>query len=64
MACLPPPSSAVILMNLVPVFGVLFSVVILNEAINLTQIAGGIVIIIGVVPGVLLAGKPDKAGNV
>lgn len=57
-------SSAVILMNLVPVFGVLFSVFILNEAINLTQIVGGIVIIIGVMLSVLSARKPDKAGNV
>ena len=36
-------------MNLVPVFGVLFSFIILKESINTIQIMGGVVVIIGVV---------------
>ncbi len=56
-----PSSSAVILMNLVPVFGVLFSVVILNEVINFKQIMGGLVIIIGVMLSIFSTKKPDKA---
>ncbi|MFZ5644598.1 MAG: DMT family transporter [Bacillota bacterium] len=55
-----PSSSAVILMNLVPVFGVLFSVVILNEVISLKQILGGMVIIIGVMLNILWTRKPDN----
>lgn len=42
-------SSAVVLMNLVPVFGILFSIIILKESINTVQIIGGAVVISGVV---------------
>lgn len=50
-------SSAVVLMNLVPVFGVLFSFIILKESINTIQIIGGVVVIIGVV---LSVGSADN----
>ncbi len=40
---------SVSLMNLVPVFGLLFSVTILHETVTITQIAGGIIVIAGVV---------------
>lgn len=55
-----PSSSAVILMNLVPVFGVFFSVVILNEVIDSKQIMGGLVIIIGVMLSVLSTRKQRR----
>ncbi|WP_342419625.1 EamA family transporter [Paenibacillus sp. FSL H8-0168] len=42
------PSSSVSLMNLVPIFGVLFSVLLLQETITWRQIIGGLVVIIGV----------------
>ncbi|WP_226003365.1 DMT family transporter [Paenibacillus sp. BJ-4] len=42
------PSSSVSLMNLVPIFGVLFSVLLLQETITWRQIIGGMVVIIGV----------------
>ena len=43
-----PSSTAVILMNLVPVVGVFFSVIILNEALHAIQLIGGAIIIAGV----------------
>lgn len=55
-----PASTAVILMNLVPVFGVLFSVIILHEVIIFNQLMGGLVIIIGVMLSILWARKPVK----
>ncbi|MGG4155068.1 EamA family transporter [Peribacillus muralis] len=42
-------SSSVTLMNLVPIFGVLFSVIILHEVVRLSQVFGGIIVILGVV---------------
>ncbi|WP_253724463.1 DMT family transporter [Sporosarcina sp. HYO08] len=42
-------STAVALMNLVPVFGVLLSVVVLNEVLRGGQYIGGIIVLIGVV---------------
>ncbi|MGZ0039969.1 DMT family transporter [Paenibacillus ottowii] len=42
------PSSSVSLMNLVPIFGVIFSVVLLHETVSWRQIIGGLVVIIGV----------------
>jgi len=41
-------SSAVMLMNFVPVFGVLFSILFLHEKVLVNQFIGGIVIILGV----------------
>lgn len=41
-------SSAVSVMNLVPVLGVLFAVVLLGEPLGLLQILGGVVVILGV----------------
>ena len=43
-----PPSTSVTLMNLVPIFGVIFSMLILHEAVTLQQLAGGIIVIAGV----------------
>lgn len=42
-------ATSISLMNLVPVFGLIFSALLLHEAITIRQIAGGIVIIFGVV---------------
>ncbi|MDP1509887.1 EamA family transporter [Paenibacillus sp. CMAA1739] len=42
------PSSSVSLMNLVPIFGVIFSVVLLHETVSWRQMIGGLVVIIGV----------------
>jgi drug/metabolite transporter (DMT)-like permease len=42
-------SSAMTLMNLVPIFGVLFSVLLLNEVLSINQLIGGVIIILGVV---------------
>jgi len=50
-------SFAVILMNLVPIFGVIFSMLILREEILFQQILGGIITIIGVLLSVLSAEK-------
>lgn len=41
-------SSAVSVMNLVPVLGVLFAVVLLGEPLGLLQLLGGVVVIVGV----------------
>jgi len=41
-------SSAVTLMNLVPVFGAAFSILFLHEAIAILQLIGGVTVIIGV----------------
>jgi drug/metabolite transporter (DMT)-like permease len=52
-------SSAVTLMNLVPIFGVIFSVIVLHEVIRTAQIIGGIIVIFGVV----LSMKESKSGK-
>jgi drug/metabolite transporter (DMT)-like permease len=49
-------STAVSLMNLVPVFGAVFSVLILHESVSLRQIAGGAI----VMAGVMLSVKQQK----
>jgi len=41
-------SITVSLMNLVPVFGVIFSIIVLNESIGIKQLIGGLIIIVGV----------------
>lgn len=48
--------TAVTLLNLVPVFGVLFSVLILRETVSAAQILGGAVVIAGVIISVRHAG--------
>jgi len=50
-------SSAVMLMNLVPVFGVGFAVVVLQEPVGIAQLFGGLTVIIGVVLSVNLHAK-------
>lgn len=42
-------STSISLMNLVPVFGIVFSFVFLQEKISISQIVGGIVVIAGVI---------------
>ncbi len=42
-------STSISLMNLVPVFGIIFSATLLNENISLRQIIGGVIVIIGVI---------------
>jgi len=42
-------STAVALMNLVPIFGVLFSIVFLHEVLRISDLFGGIIIILGVI---------------
>lgn len=42
-------STAVALMNLVPIFGVLFSIVFLHEILHVSDLLGGIIIIFGVI---------------
>ncbi len=43
-----PAANAAIIMNLMPIFGVFFSWLILKETISLRQVIGGIIILIGV----------------
>jgi drug/metabolite transporter (DMT)-like permease len=49
-------SVAVNILNLVPVFGVLGAVVINGETIRLTQVAGGLIIVVGVALGMVERG--------
>ncbi len=42
------PSAAAAIMNLMPVFGLILSALILKESISLTSIGGGVIVIIGV----------------
>lgn len=42
-------STAVALMNLVPIFGVLFSIVVLHEVLRIFDLLGGTIIIFGVI---------------
>ncbi|WP_426567527.1 DMT family transporter [Streptomyces canus] len=50
-------SVAVNILNLVPVFGVVGAVVINGESIRLTQVMGGVVIIVGVALGMIERGQ-------
>jgi len=47
-----PASTAVMLMNLVPVLGVFFAVFLLNEHISFRQIFSGIIVISGIIIGI------------
>ncbi|AQS04986.1 drug/metabolite transporter (DMT)-like permease [Clostridium beijerinckii] len=42
-------SISVSLMNLVPVLGLIFSILILHERVSTVQILGGVIVIIGVI---------------
>jgi drug/metabolite transporter (DMT)-like permease len=46
------PSTSAFLMNLVPIFGTLFSVVLLGEKLTLRHLAGGVLVILGVIVSV------------
>jgi drug/metabolite transporter (DMT)-like permease len=52
-------SRAAIFVNLVPLFGVLLSALILSESLVASQLAGGILVVLGVGIGTL--GKPETA---
>ena len=52
-----PVATAITLLNLVPVFGVLFSVLILGEEIRADRLAGGVLVIVGVLISVRAASK-------
>ena len=54
-------SSAVSVMNLVPVFGVLFAVVLLGEPVGPLQVVGGLVVVAGVTLSV--RGDPEDPGE-
>lgn len=43
------PSTATSLSNLIPVFGLVLSALILNEQISLQQVAGGAIVVLGIV---------------
>lgn len=47
-----PASTAVMLMNLVPVLGVFFAVFLINEHINFWQIFGGVIVVSGIITGI------------
>jgi drug/metabolite transporter (DMT)-like permease len=52
-------SRAAVFVNLVPLFGVLLSALILSESLAVSQLAGGILVVLGVGIGTL--GKPETA---
>lgn len=52
-------SRAAVFVNLVPLFGVLLSALILSESLVVSQLAGGILVVLGVGIGTL--GKPETA---
>jgi drug/metabolite transporter (DMT)-like permease len=57
------PSTSAFLMNLVPIFGTLFSVVLLGEKLTTRHFIGGALVILGVVVSVRVAkGAEDSAG--
>ena len=56
------PSTSAFLMNLVPIFGTLFSVVLLAERLTLRHLLGGALVILGVVVSVRVAqGQKEQA---
>jgi len=54
-------SRAAVFVNLVPLFGVLLSALILSESLVVSQLAGGILVILGVGIGTL-GGREDRGG--
>jgi len=57
-------STAVTLMNLVPVFGVLFSVLLLHENVQANQLVGGVIVVTGVLLSVSKSNRPLKVKEV
>ncbi|MGX1565552.1 DMT family transporter [Streptomyces sp. NPDC055506] len=57
-------SVAVNILNMVPVFGVIGAVVINGESIRLTQVTGGVIIIVGVALGMIERGQGATADPV
>ena len=56
-------SSAVNLLNFVPVFGLLVAVGLLHESVSATQLIGGVVVICGVLLGLSHAAERDPAAR-
>ena len=54
-------SRAAVFVNLVPLFGVLLSALILSESLEVSQLAGGILVVFGVGIGTL-GGREDRDG--
>jgi drug/metabolite transporter (DMT)-like permease len=54
-------SRAAVFVNLVPIFGVLLSALILSESLVVSQLAGGILVVLGVGIGTL-GGREDRDG--
>ena len=52
-------ATSVSLMNLVPVFGIIFPALFLKEIITIEQILGGVIVIVGVILSSTTKGK-DK----
>ena len=46
-------SRAAVFVNLVPLFGVILSALILSESLRISQLAGGILVVLGVAIGTL-----------
>ncbi|EOQ15605.1 hypothetical protein KQ3_05056 [Bacillus cereus B5-2] len=55
--------SAVALLNLVPVFGVLFSILFLNEVIGIHHLIGGLIVILGVFLSALEPNPKQSGGE-
>ncbi|HDX9688617.1 DMT family transporter [Bacillus thuringiensis] len=55
--------SAVALLNLVPVFGVLFSILFLNEVIGIYHLIGGLIVILGVFLSALEPNSKQPGGE-
>lgn len=56
------PSTSAFLMNLVPIFGTLFSVILLGETLTWRHLAGGALVILGVLVSVRVAQAGGQAG--
>ncbi len=57
------PSTSAFLMNLVPIFGTLFSVVLLGERLTLRHLAGGVLVILGVLVSVRVAQSGTESAS-
>lgn len=55
--------SAVNLLNLVPVFGVAFAVLVLRESVSVVQLFGGLIVVCGVVMGLRTGQEEDPVAD-
>ena len=58
------PGLAVNLLNLVPVFGLIFAVIFLREKVGFVQMLGGLIVIAGVTLSVSTASQTPADSNV